>query len=194
MFAKYDYSVMIGWCLEYMFIQAWLVDVWNIWIINHGWCCLCWGSTVCISGINYHGLFSSSVMECRVFKFGVYDIWLWRSCCIALHCIALPYMAFGVMSRTYGCDRTGTTSIIGHNDAASYLVGYEDRSSYSSICIHYLFGMETQLHTLMGMKVGVHLHWYACFFGLMLDVMEVCIYKHILCPYGDMHCNVAYES
>ena len=77
---------------------------------------------------------------------------------VALHCIALPYMAFGVMSRTYGCDRTGTTTIIGHNDAASYLVGYEDRSSYSSICIHYWFGMETQLHTLMGMKVGVHLH------------------------------------
>ena len=46
---------------------------------------------------------------------------------VALHCIALPYMAFGVMSRTYCCDRTGIASFIGHNDAASYLVGYEGR-------------------------------------------------------------------
>jgi len=28
-----------------------------------------------------------------------------------------------------------TTSFIGHNDAASYLVGYEGTSSYASICI-----------------------------------------------------------
>jgi len=52
---------------------------------------------------------------------------------VALHCIALHYMTFGVMSRTYSCDRTGTTSFIGHNDAASYLVGYEGRSSYAYI-------------------------------------------------------------
>ena len=44
-------------------------------------------------------------------------------CPLALHHIALHGMTFGVMSRTYGCDRTGTVSFIGHNDAASYLVG-----------------------------------------------------------------------
>ena len=55
---------------------------------------------------------------------------------VALHCIALHYMAFGVMSRTYACDRTGTALFIGHNDATSYLVGYEGRSSCASICIH----------------------------------------------------------
>ena len=54
---------------------------------------------------------------------------------VALHFIALHFVTFGVMSRTYGCDRTGTTSFIGYNDAASYLVGYEGRSSYASICI-----------------------------------------------------------
>ena len=77
---------------------------------------------------------------------------------VALHCIALHYMEFGVMPRTYGCDRTGTASFIRHNDAASYLVGYEGRSSYASICIHHWFGIKVQLHTLMGMKAGVHVH------------------------------------
>ena len=100
MFAPYEYSSMVGWCLKHMIIESWLVDVlkymitdswlvgvWNIQLFNHGWCCLCCGSIVCISSINYHGLFSPSIMEYRVFELGVYDIWLWRSCCIALHCI-----------------------------------------------------------------------------------------------------------
>ena len=52
---------------------------------------------------------------------------LWH--CIILHCIALAYR---VMSRTYGSDRTSTTSFIGHNDAASYLDWYESKF----ICIH----------------------------------------------------------
>ena len=77
---------------------------------------------------------------------------------IALHCIALHFVAFGVMSRTYGCDRTGRISFIGYNDAASYLVGYEGRSSYASICIHHSFSIKVQLHTLMDMKAGVHVH------------------------------------
>ena len=78
---------------------------------------------------------------------------------MALHHVAfcIP-LAFGVMSQTYGSDRTGTSLFIGHNDAVSYLVGYEDRSSYTSICIHHWFGIEMQLHTLMGMKAGVHMH------------------------------------
>ena len=39
---------------------------------------------------------------------------------MALHTL-LHCMAFGVVSQTYGYDRTGTASFI---DAASYLVGY----------------------------------------------------------------------
>ena len=78
-----------------------------------------------------------------------------------MHCIALHFVAFGVMSRIYGCDRTGRTSFIGYNDAASYLVGYEGRSSYASICIHHWFGIQMQLDTLLGTKAGVHLHPYA---------------------------------
>ena len=87
MFASYEYSSVVGWCLKHMIIESWLVDVlkymitdswlvgvWNIQLFNHGWCCLCCGSTVCISSINYHGLFSPSIMEYRVFEFGVYDI------------------------------------------------------------------------------------------------------------------------
>jgi len=79
-------------------------------------------------------------------------------CPLALHHIALHGVTFGVMSRTYGCDRIGTASFIGHNDAASYLVEYEGRSSYAFICIHHWFGIKVQLHTLMGMKAGVHVH------------------------------------
>ena len=77
---------------------------------------------------------------------------------ILLHCIALHYMEFGVMPRTYGCDRTSTASFIGHNDAASYLVGYDGRRSYASMCINHWFGIEVQLHPLMGMKARVHVH------------------------------------
>jgi len=136
MFATHDYSVMIGWCLEYMFIQSWLVDVWNIWIINHGWCCLCWGSTVCISGINYHGLFSSSIMEYRESEFGVYDIWLWRSCCIALHYITWHLEL---------CHEPIVATVPVH---------------------HRLLGITMQLHTLLGMKAGVHMHPCAYIIGL----------------------------
>jgi len=103
--------------------------------------------------------------EYMLFEYGVYGyldiIWCGIYLVVLHHvafCIALAY---GVMSRTYGSDRTGTTSFIGHNDADSYLVGYEGRSSYASICIHHWFGINVQLHTLMGMKARVHVHWFA---------------------------------
>jgi len=116
---------------------------------------------------------------------------LWH--CITLHCIAWHGMAFGVMSRTYGCDRTGTTSFIGHNDAASYLVGYEGRSSYASICIyHHWFGITIELHTLMGMKAGEHMYWDAVLDGWILDVMELGCHMDILCFYANMHFEMAY--
>ena len=89
--------------------------------------------------INYHGLFSFSIMEYMAFGYGVYGIWIlfgYGIYLMALHHVAfcIP-LAFGVMSRTYGSDRTGTALFIGHNDAASYLVGYEGRSSCAFICI-----------------------------------------------------------
>jgi hypothetical protein len=52
---------------------------------------------------------------------------------IALHLI--PALAYGVMSPLASHDRTGTSSFIRHNDAASYLVGYEGRRH--GICIAY---------------------------------------------------------
>ena len=60
-------------------------------------------------------------------------------CPLALHHIALHGMTFGVMSRTYGCDRTGTVSFIGHNDATSYLVEYEGRRH--GIALHCIYIM-----------------------------------------------------
>jgi len=75
---------------------------------------------------------------------------------VALHCTALQgiwsYVA-NLWLRPYRYNM-----FIGHNDAASYLVGYEGRSSYASICIHHWFGIKVQLHTLMGMKARVHVH------------------------------------
>jgi len=68
-----------------------LIDICNLWLFSLGWCGLCWRSTVCISCINYQGLFS--------FFFPTWSTWylnleymisdFWRSCCIALHCTAL---------------------------------------------------------------------------------------------------------
>ena len=132
-----------------------------------------------------YSLFSSWYMA---FGSGVYDIWilfgygiyLMALHHVALHCTALAY---GVMSWTYGSDRTGTALFIGHNDAASYLVGYEGRSSYASMCIHYWFGIEMQLHTLMGMKAGVS-YAFICFtvWFWWLDVMKhIAIYYEWLC-------------
>ena len=122
-----------------------------------------------------YSLFSSWYMA---FGSGVYGIWilfgygiyLMALHHVALHCTALAY---GVMSWTYGSDRTGTASFIGHNDVASYLVGYEGRSSYASMCIHYWFGIEMQLRTLMGMKAGDHVHLYAFLYGLRVGCDEV---------------------
>ena len=68
-----------------------LIDICNLWLFSLGWCGLCWRSIVCISCINYQGLFS--------FFFPTWSTWylnleymisdFWRSCCIALHCTAL---------------------------------------------------------------------------------------------------------
>ena len=138
-----------------------MVDVWHMWdyIISSWLALFILQKHRLYLSINYHGLLSFSIMEYMAFGYGVYVIWMWHlshgiaSCCIAL--------ASGVMSWTYDSDRTGTTLFIGHNDAASYLAGYEGRSSYASMYIHHWFGIEMQLHTLMGMKVGVLVHWYA---------------------------------
>jgi len=112
---------------------------------------------------------------------------LWH--CIILHCIALAYR---VMSRTYGSDRTGTTSFIGHNDAASYLIGYEGRSSYASMFIHHWFDIEMQLHSLMGMKAGVHVHIHAFLYGFE-GWMWWSILRYTMNDYVS-HCVMAYRT
>jgi len=66
----------------------------------------------------------------------VYLFFIWH-----LQCISLIALAYGVMSRTYSSDRTGTASFIGHNDAASYLVGYEGRRHITALHLCYDFGI-----------------------------------------------------
>jgi len=53
--------------------------------------------------IEYHVLFSYS-------SGGMWYLDLLEMVFTLWHCITLHCMAFGVMSRTYGCDRTGTAS------------------------------------------------------------------------------------
>ena len=69
----------------------------------------------------------------------------------ALHLIHA--LAYGVMSPLASCDCTGTVSFIGHNDAASYLVGNEGRGH--GICIAYaLFGL---WHDGLGLRLWMSL-------------------------------------
>ena len=175
-----------------VWLTIWLMfGICEITLFNHDRCNLCYRSTACTSRYKLSWTILFSITKYMVFGYGVFGIWilfnfdmtfiLWH--CIILHCIALAY---GVMSRTYGSEiwhlSCGiTVSFIGHNDAVSFLIGYEGRSSYTSMCIHHWFGIEMQLHILMGMKAGVHVHWYAFFYRLMLDVMEICCYTRILC-------------
>ena len=37
MFAPYEYSSVVGWCLKHKIIEPWLVDIWNILLQSHGW-------------------------------------------------------------------------------------------------------------------------------------------------------------
>ena len=142
--------------------------------------------------INYHGLFSFPIMVHGIWIWSIRYldiIWIWHlSCGSASYCIALAY---GVMSWTYGSNCTGTTSFIGHNDAASYL-GYEGRSSYASMCIHYWFGIEMQLRTLMGMKAGDHVHLYAFLYGfgswMWGSILRYIMNNHV------SHCAMAYRT
>ena len=76
-------------------------------------------------------------MECRVFEFGVYDTWLWRSYCIALHCI------------------TWNLELCREPMVATVLVQ------------HRLLGITMQLHTLLGMKAWVHVHLYEFLYGFV---------------------------
>ena len=108
MFRTYDYSVMVG----VVYVERVLFAFLALTIVDYSLL-----SSWCAGYLN---------LEYMLSGFGFGDL-------VALHFIALHYMVFGVMSRTYGCDRTGITSFIGHNDASSYHVGYEGRSSYAYI-------------------------------------------------------------
>ena len=93
-----------------------------------------------ISMFYIYGLMMLLVVECNdacsllrellMEIYVVYHFSLWH-----MHCIQFIALTYGVMSWIYGSDRTGTTSFIGCNDAASYLVGYEGRRH--DICIAY---------------------------------------------------------
>ena len=129
-------------------------------IIQSGWWCLYWESIVCISSINYHGLF-------LFFHHGVQRIWIWsiwylalESCCIAfaLHSITwhlelcrepmvvtvlVQHHLLGITMQLHTLlgMKAGVhmhTSLVWHRDAASFLDGYKGRSSYSLICIFFV--------------------------------------------------------
>ena len=101
-------------------------------------------------------------MEYMVFEFGVYDIWFWRSCCIALHCI------------------TWHLELCRKPMVATVLVQ------------HCLLSITMQLHTLLGMKAGVHVHLYAFLYGFE-GWMWWSILRYTMNDYVS-HCTTAYRT
>ena len=97
---------------EYVISSLWIR--WKIYnSLSMAWWCLWW----------WNGMM---LIEIYI----IYHFSLWH-----MHCIQFIALTYRVMSWIYGSDRTGTTSFIGRNDAASYLVGYEGRRY--GICIAY---------------------------------------------------------
>ena len=35
--SPYEYSSVDGWCLKHMIIESLSIDIWNIWLLSHGW-------------------------------------------------------------------------------------------------------------------------------------------------------------
>ena len=101
-----------------------LIDICNIWLFSLGWCGLCWRNIVCISCINYQGLFSF------FFQHGVPGIWIW----------SIWYLTFG-------------------DHVALHCTALHGIWSYVANLWH--LGITMQLHTLSGMKAGVHMYPYA---------------------------------
>ena len=84
------------------------------------------------------------IMACSlvIMEYVVFGFWRWHLYCgIASHCIAWHLeLCREPMVATVPVQHR-------HNDAASYLVGYEGRSSYACICIHHhLLGADTTSH------------------------------------------------
>ena len=70
MFAPYEYSSMVGWCLKHMIIKSWLVDIWNIWLLSHGWL-MFWNIWLLIHGWLVFGTYNYSIMVGAVYVVGV---------------------------------------------------------------------------------------------------------------------------
>ena len=114
-------------------------------IIQSGWWCLYWESIVCISSINYHGLF-------LFFHHGVQRIWIWSKWYLALESCCI---AFALHSITWHLELCREPMVV------------------TVPVQHRLLGITMPLHTLSGMKAGdmafaLHMHydfglWYICF-------------------------------
>jgi len=113
------------------------------------------------------------IMACSlvIMEYVVFGFWRWHLYCgIASHCIAWHLEL---------CREPMVATVLvqhRHNDAASYLVGYEGRSSYACICIH---------HHLLGADTTSYLNRcegrssYAC----------ICIHHHLLGADTTSHLN-----
>ena len=150
-FETYDYWVMIGWYLEYMIIELWLVDICNIWLLSHGWLVFRTYNYSIMVGVVYVAgvLFAFLVLTIMNFFFsfhrGVQGIWIWSIWHLALeillHCIALHCITW-------------------HSESCR-------EPMVATVPVqHSLLIITMQLHTLLGMKVGVHMHPYAYIIGL----------------------------
>ena len=152
-FGTYNYSIMVGavyvvgvlfaflvlTIMNYFLLPSWSTGYLNLVYMISGF-----GDPVALHCTALQGIWSYVAnLWLRPYRYSIvywaqrYNFipcWVWDMASHHIHCIGIwSYVAAS------SSDRTSTTSFIGHNDAASYLVGYEGRSSCAFICIFVRF-------------------------------------------------------
>jgi len=110
MFAPYKYSSVVGWCLKHIIIESWLVDIWNIWLQSHGWLVFGTYNYSFMDGVVYVAGVLFAFLVLTIMNYFLFPSWSTGYLILEYmipgfgDLVALHYKAFGVMSRTYGCD------------------------------------------------------------------------------------------
>jgi len=128
----------------FIWLTIWLMfDICEIILFNYYWCYLCYRSTTRIS---LHHL-SWTIL---FFHHGVRGIWIWSIWYLDI--IWIWYLSYGIAS--------GCIALHWHNELCR-------EPMVPTVPVqHRLLGKTMQLHTLLGMKAGVHMHPCAYIIGL----------------------------
>ena len=152
MFAPYKYSSVVGWCLKHIIIESWLVDIWNIWLQSHGWLVFGTYNYSIIVGVAYAAGVLFAFLVLTIMNYFLLTSWSTGYLNlvymisgfgdpVALHCIALHCITWNL-------------ELCREPMVATVLVQ------------HRLLGITMQLHTMLGMKIGAHMHPCAYIIGL----------------------------